>query len=119
MWSSSCGGPTPPLSLLVLAPGVILSWFHAIIILAMRRAIVFEDRVYVLGGFDGTSRLRSVECFTPGPRGSRPRWHQVGSFEVNSPGRHLAVKVADMLEPRSNFSVAILNGRLVVMGGYR
>ena len=31
----------------------------------------------------------------------------------------LAVKVADMLEPRSNFSVAILNGRLVVMGGYR
>ena len=24
-----------------------------------------------------------------------------------------------MLEPRSNFSVAILNGRLVVMGGYR
>ena len=87
MWSSSCGGPTPPLSLLVLAPGVILSWFHAIIILAMRRAIVFEDRVYVLGGFDGTSRLRSVECFTPGPPGSRPRWHQVGSFEVNSPGR--------------------------------
>ena len=24
-----------------------------------------------------------------------------------------------MLEPRSNFSVAILNGRLFVMGGYR
>ena len=119
MWSSSCGGPTPPLSLLVLAPGVILSWHHGIIILATRRSIVFEDRVYVLGGFDGTSRLRSVECFTPGPPGSRPRWHQVGSFEVNSPGRHLAVKVADMLEPRSNFSVAILNGRLVVMGGYR
>ena len=87
MWSSSCGGPTPPLSLPVLAPGVILSWHQAIIILAMRRSIVFEDRVYVLGGFDGTSRLRSVECFTPGPPGSRPRWHQVGSFEVNSPGR--------------------------------
>ena len=87
MCSSSCGGPTPPLSLHVLAPGVILSWHHAIIILAMRRSIVFEDRVYVLGGFDGTSRLRSVECFTPGPPGSRPRWHQVGSFEVNSPGR--------------------------------
>ena len=31
----------------------------------------------------------------------------------------LAVKVADMLEPRSNFSVAILNGRLFVMGGCR
>ena len=87
MWSSSCGGPTPPLSLPVLAPGVILCLLHAITILAMRRSIVFEDRVYVLGGFDGTSRLRSVECFTPGPPGSRPRWHQVGSFEVNSPGR--------------------------------
>ena len=31
----------------------------------------------------------------------------------------LAVKVADMLEPRFNFSVAILNGRLFVMGGCR
>jgi hypothetical protein len=89
MWSSSCGGPTPPLSLLVMAPGVnqLTSHKRLFIILAMRRAIVFEDRVYVLGGFDGTSRLRSVECFTPGPPGSRPRWHQVGSFEVNSPGR--------------------------------
>ena len=86
MWSSSCGGPIPPLSLPDLAPGVTLSWHHAIIILAMRRSIVFEDRVYVLGGFDGTSMLRSVECFTPGPPGSRPTWHQVGSFEVNSPG---------------------------------
>ena len=87
MWSSSCGGPTPPLSLPVLAPGVILSWHQAIIILAMRRSIVFEDKIYVLGGHDGTSRLSSVECFTPGPPGSRPRWHQVGPFEVNSPGR--------------------------------
>ena len=87
MWSSSCGGPTPPLSLLVGRPGVILSWLHAIIILPMRRSVVFEERVYVLGGFNGTSRLSSVECFTPGPPGSRPRWHQVGSFEVNSPGR--------------------------------
>ena len=32
---------------------------------------------------------------------------------------HLAVKVADMLEPREAFSVAILNGHLNVMGGIR
>ena len=38
------------------------------------RSVVYEDKVYVLGGYDGTSRLRSVECFTPG---TRPRWHQV------------------------------------------
>ena len=87
MWSSSCGGPTPPLSLLVLAPGVNKTWLHDIIILPLRRSIVFEDKIYVLGGFNGTSRLSSVECFTPGPPGSRPRWHQVGSLEVNSPGR--------------------------------
>ena len=89
MWSSSCGGPTPPLSLPVLAPGVnqLTSHNPSFIILALRRSIVFEDKIYVLGGDDGTSILRSVECFTPGPPGSRPRWHQVGSFEVNSPGR--------------------------------
>ena len=89
MWSSSCGGPTPPLSLPVLAPGVnqLTSHNPSFIILAMPRAIVLEERVYVLGGFNDTSRLSSVECFTPGPPGSRPRWHQVGSFEVNSPGR--------------------------------
>jgi len=67
------------------------------------RSIVYEDKVYVLGGRDGTSMLRSVECFTPGPPGTRPRWHQV----------------ADMLEPRSNFSVAVIDDRLMVMGGYR
>ena len=45
--------------------------------MAWCRSIVYEDKVYVLGGYDGTSRLRSVECFTPGPPGTRPRWHQV------------------------------------------
>ena len=43
----------------------------------MYRSIVYEDKVYILGGYDGTSRLRSVECFTPGPPGTRLRWHQV------------------------------------------
>ena len=70
-----------------MASGVNKTWLHDIIILLLRRSIVFEDKIYVLGGHDGTSRLSSVECFTPGPPGSRPRWHQVGSFEVNSPGR--------------------------------
>ena len=38
---------------------------------------MYDDKVYVLGGYDGTSRLSTVECFTPGPPGTRPRWHQV------------------------------------------
>ena len=69
-----------------MATGVNKTLLHDIIILPLRRSIVFEDKIYVLGGDDGTSKLRSVECFTPGPPGSRPRWHQVGPFEVNSPG---------------------------------
>ena len=65
---------------------------------------MLEGRIYVLGGYDGAERLRSVECFTPG-QGPNPRlqWH----------------RVADMLEPRSNFSVAVMEGRLVVTGGFR
>ena len=75
---SKCGGTTRPLPLLVLVSGVILLLLQAKTILAIRRAIVFEGRVYVLGGDDDTSTLRSVECFTPGPPGREPTWHQVG-----------------------------------------
>ena len=71
---------------------------------------MLEGRIYVLGGYDGAESLRSVECFTPGPGfttrpGPNPRlqWH----------------RVADMLEPRSNFSVVVMEGRLVVTGGFR
>ena len=74
--------------------------------------------MYVLGGYDGTSTLRSVECFTPGPPGTRPRWHQVRPLTVGQPIQRKA-QVADMLEPRSNFSVAVLGDRLMVMGGCR
>ena len=65
---------------------------------------MLEGRIYVLGGYDGAERLRSVECFTPGQGpNSRLQWH----------------RVADMLEPRSNFSVVVMEGRLVVTGGFR
>ena len=86
--------------------------------IAWCRSIVYEDKVYILGGYDGTSRLRSVECFTPGLPGSRPTWHQVTSSAMGESFQREA-QVADMLEPRSNFSVAIIDNRLIVMGGYR
>ena len=79
---------------------------------------MYENKVYVLGGYDGTSRLRSVECFTPGPPGTRPRWHQVRLQTLYQPFQ-MEAQVADMLEPRSNFSVAVLDDRLMVMGGFR
>ena len=79
---------------------------------------MYEDKVYVLGGYDGTSRLSTVECFTPGPPGIRPRWHQVRQQIMEQPFE-MEAQVADMMEPRSNFSVAVLDDRLMVMGGYR
>ena len=70
----------------------------------------------VLGGYNGTSRLSTVECFTPGPPGTRPTWHQVRQQTMEQPFE-MEVQVANMLEPRSNFSVAVLDDRLMVMGG--
>ena len=54
--------------------------------------------MYVLGGYDGISRLRQQTMGHP--------------FEREA-------QVANMLEPRSRFSVAVLEDRLMVMGGYR
>ena len=59
-----------------------------------------EERILVLGGYDGTERLSSVECFKPGM--TRTTWYQV----------------PDMLHRRSNFSTCLLEGRLMVAGGY-
>ena len=59
-------------------------------------------RILVLGGYDGTERLKSVECFTPLVTG-RLMWHQVPA----------------MLHQRSNFSTYVLENKLMVIGGYK
>ena len=60
---------------------------------------MYEDKVYVLGGYgDGTSRLRQQTMRHPIER---------------------EAQVAKMLEPRSSFPVAVLDDRLMVMGGCR
>ena len=65
------------------------------------RAMVMEERIFVLGGYDGTERLSSVECFRPGM--TRTTWYLV----------------PDMLYRRSNFSTCVLEGKLMVAGGYK
>ena len=65
------------------------------------RAMVMEERIFVLGGYDGTERLSSVECFRPGT--TRTTWYLV----------------PDMLHRRSNFSTCVLEGKLMVAGGYK
>ena len=58
-----------------------------------------NGRIYVVGGFDGEERLKSVECFTPGPVVT---WHQVADMEI----------------PRSNFAMSVVEGKILVCGGY-
>ena len=64
------------------------------------KAIVFQDKVFVIGGFDGINQLKSVVCFTPGA--IRPVWHQV----------------PDMNRRRSNFAVTTLEGKIFVSGNF-
>ena len=48
----------------------------------------------------------------------RTSWHQMRQQTIGHPFEREA-QVANMLEPRSRFSVAVLEDRLMVMGGYR
>jgi len=64
-------------------------------------AMAMEDKILVLGGYDGTERLKSVECFQLGI--SRAVWFPV----------------PDMFHRRSNFSAFMLEGKVVVAGGYK
>ena len=64
------------------------------------RAMVVDDRIIVLGGYDGNERLSSVESFTPG---ARTVWHQI----------------PDMMNRRSNFCASLVEGKLMVVGGYK
>ena len=53
----------------------------------------------MVGGYDGEERLKSVECFTPGPVVT---WHNV----------------PDMLIPRSRFALSVVDDKILVCGGY-
>ncbi|KAF3833975.1 hypothetical protein F7725_025179 [Dissostichus mawsoni] len=58
-------------------------------------SLLFPPKV---GGFDGTTRLRSAEAYDP----RRNTWHELSS----------------MLSPRSNFGIEVLEGRIFVVGGF-
>ena len=63
-------------------------------------AVTIEDKILVLGGRDETETLKSVECF------------QLGI------SRAVRFQVPDMLHRRSDFSSFVLEGKVVVVGGY-
>ena len=55
-------------------------WLHLFFYITFLSAIMAGGKVYVLGGKSGESggrALSSVECFTPGPPGREPIWHEV------------------------------------------
>ena len=61
-------------------------------------AVVLNEKVYIIGGFNGIDRLKTVECFSVGA--TRCVWEAV----------------PDMITPRSNFAVSVLDGKIIVAG---
>ena len=64
------------------------------------KAVVYHDKIYVIGGFDGQNRLKSVEIYDPSVSAS---W-QTAPVELN--------------KKRSNFGVSVVDHRIMVVGGY-
>ncbi len=48
---------------------------------------VVDKRIYVMGGFDGSNRLRSVECYDPDTQ----KWTFINQMQTNRAGCGAAV----------------------------
>ena len=48
---------------------------------------VIDKRIYVMGGFDGSNRLRSVESYDP----DRDEWTYINNMQTNRAGCGAAV----------------------------
>ena len=59
---------------------------------------VLNGKIWVLGGYNGESYLRSVECYCP----KKNVWKMV----------------APMIKSRSIFNAAVVDGKLYAIGGY-
>ena len=62
------------------------------------QAVVLEDKIFVLGGFNKEKMFKSVECFSPGV--NRLRFYDI----------------PDMLQTRSNYAVSVLEWNIYVSG---
>lgn len=61
-------------------------------------ALVVDDEMYVLGGYDGNDTLRSVECYSF----TTLEWTQV----------------TPMCTPRSNAGACVFNNKIYLVGGW-
>merc|ERR1712071_647280 len=64
----------------------------------MGSLITLNDKIFAVGGFDGTNRLRSAEYYND----DENAW----------------VPVANMINPRSNFGVEVIDGQIIAVGGF-
>jgi len=64
------------------------------------KAVVYNGKLYAIGGFNGNERLNSVECLDL--QRSNPIW----------------TASAPLLRPRSNFGVTIMDKKIFVVGGF-
>ena len=62
------------------------------------RASVYHDKIYVIGGFDGTQSLKTVEVFD---------------------GNSWTLLESKMNLRRSDFAVTIIDDQIMVMGGFQ
>ena len=62
------------------------------------KVVAMDNMLYVVGGWNGTRRLRSGEVYNP----ETQEW----------------TDLPDMDTPRSNHSLAVVQGKIVVIGGY-
>merc|ERR1719400_427571 len=64
------------------------------------KAIAYNDKIFVIGGYDGTRRLKTVEVYDP----------------LVSPYFQLQPK--QLMQRRSNFAVTLTDDKIFIMGGY-
>ena len=62
------------------------------------KAAVLDNKLYVVGGWDGQNRMRSGEFYNPAKR----QWEDL----------------PEMIVPRSNYSLTVVDGQLLVAGGF-
>ena len=62
------------------------------------KAAVLDNKLFVVGGWDGQNRMRSGEVYNPTKR----QWEDL----------------PEMIVPRSNYSLTVVDGQLLVAGGY-
>ena len=63
------------------------------------KVVAMDSMLYVAGGWDGQQRLRSGDNYNPDTK--------------------VWTALPEMMMPRFNHSLAVVQGRLVLMGGYQ